>query len=96
MKQTYIEQIRKACIEANPKKDWEWQGDYYATSPSLADVLLAIGDRGLWSMNIMGNAVSFIHEPVKEQRHFVWHLCDDDLTLQDEETLKFITSLLTQ
>lgn len=66
----------------------------------LADVLMAIGDIGLASMNILKekdyHSVSFIWDldlPIEKHKHFVWDLTKD-LYGQSPETLSFLYSLI--
>lgn len=92
--------IRKACKTANPNKPWriqepvsEYETDWFPVSPSLADVLLAIGEEKRkkantpsWSTN-----VQWVNDVVAN-----WHLTFDSLEEQSDETLSFLGELLKQ
>lgn len=65
----------------------------------LSDVLMAIGDKGLFSASIGGSIVSFIwnyKQPHEKHKHFTWNLLRDNLSEQTEETKAFIASLLQE
>ena len=111
---TNLELVRQKCIEANPEIAGRCfdcgclnDGDNCSTGGvhseprpiHLADVLLAIGDRGLASMSISPvtidyGKVSFIWEPYGQSGHFMWNLKDDDLTHQSQETVDFLAEIL--
>lgn len=90
-----LETIREKCVAANLD-----EFEFGIPRPiRLADVLLAIGDIGLASMNIAAPNIdygkaSFIWEPFSSGKHFIWNLREDDLSKQSEETIDFLYELL--
>lgn len=104
MKEQYIEKIRKACIAANPDKKngccgEEWREHFCPNCSNripfvfrLADVLLAIENRKSTTGFAMSSDGQMMSTALGRG---YYDLRADDLTLQSEETLKFISDLLT-
>jgi len=97
-----IEKIRKACIKANwpdvPESAYKWEFEN-GEPTRLADVLLAIGGYGNWFIDDTG---IFIRAVRKEftydytSPNIKWNLTKDNLNDQSEETLEFISRLLSE
>lgn len=97
-----LEKIRKAYWMVIPNDDYRKISGFSSAqfSYGLADVLMAIGDKGLISMNIIKSddvaCVSFIwdlDEPIEKHKHFVWDL-KESLDKQTPETILFLSQLL--
>lgn len=82
-----LEEIRKACIAANPNKTLEHDCCLTVFPFTLSDVLLAINNHVESMENAQdGNWWNIIIR---------WNLRKDDLRDQSEETMNFIHSLIT-
>jgi hypothetical protein len=87
--QEKLEAIRKACVEANPKREWTMiVGGGWTESPvRLADVLLAMDAK----------LKTPFFETANDWERFLfikWNLYKDSLEEQSEETVAFIYDLL--
>lgn len=96
---TDLELIKAACVAANPDKDWQhWETPdrLVDTSPRLADVLLAIGEKlpkTEYLVDARGFVLSYSTLSVAEPS-VSWNLRADNLDDQSLECLAFIANLL--
>lgn len=98
-RQDKLAAIREACIRANPEKSWTRSSAIFgvvAESVSLADVLLAIGDKLATELD------SIVATPIGngslkidcDHTRAYWNLRLDSLDDQDDPTVDFIHQLL--
>lgn len=85
-----IDKIRKACIKANPEKDFSFlTGDFV----HLADVLLAM-PVGYFVKSDDGYFMQYTETDYPLCQECFWNLKENSLELQSEETINFIHELL--
>lgn len=97
-KMTNLEIIRQACIKANPEIIISKNYERTIREIRLADVLLAIEKKELGKEMCIGSdgqlAYRNNHFTLTFLNHY-WDLKNDNLELQPEETLEFLSKLLT-
>lgn len=96
-----IKYIKEKIIQANPTKQWEWDckcGMTHDKDYSLADVLLAIQNRGEVFKNYHIATSGHFYSVMIDHRTLVqaykWDLFKDSLSDQSNETIDFIFNLL--
>ena len=91
-----ISAIRATCIKANPEKDWRsfkyGKLPIVPNNPRLADVLLAI--RKHYNSYFSGKQSSEESVEIDDLVNCHWDLEADDLTLQSDACVAFLTDLL--
>jgi hypothetical protein len=99
LREVFLARVRAACIKANPERDW--RGRQWIEEPvRLADVLLALKGNANIAIDELGYFMEAedstrdnnLYSKVYQGR--CWNLRQDDLTLQSDECVSFLASLL--
>ena len=85
---TTLQAVKKAIQEKVPEKDFDWQGDYYASDFNLEDVLMAIprSVKEKWRLDFSAHAIYL-------KGHQLWFI-GKPLDAQSEEVINFLHKLL--